>query len=92
MRCKISFDGFAVALSAGKRTGQVERMLLRHSISGFRSAVSALHRRGVQRGEAPLRSSIFPQEWGITGVDVLANLGNATDRADAMDYETKVGG
>jgi hypothetical protein len=34
----------------------------------------------------------IPQEWGIAGVDEWANLGNATDRSDVMDYETKAGG
>jgi hypothetical protein len=39
----------------------------------------------VQRGEAPLRFFIIPQDWGIKGVED-ANLGDATDRTNVTEY------
>jgi hypothetical protein len=67
-------------------------MLLRHSVSGFRSAVSALHRWGVQMGGAPLRSSIFPQEWGIKGVDEPASVEGVSHIVDVMNQLDQAGG
>jgi hypothetical protein len=67
-------------------------MLLRHSVSGFRSAVSALHRWGVQMGEAPLRSSIFPQEWGIKGADEPASVECVSHKVDVMNQLDQAGG
>ncbi len=67
-------------------------MLLRHRVSGFRSAVSALHLWGVQRGGAPLSSSIFPQEWGITGADEPASVEGVSHKVDVMNQLDQAGG
>jgi hypothetical protein len=74
-------------------------MLLRHSVSGFRSAVSALHRWGVQMGEAPLRSSLSPKiedpsqaEWGIKGADEPASVEGVSHKVDVMNQLDQAGG
>ena len=76
---------------AEKGIGQVEEMLVRYTTGGFRSALPTLRVRldsrfrgnvtiwGVQRGNAPLRFFIIPQDWGIKGVEVT-HPGDATGR------------